>query len=1158
MSSSSVSVRSRESIKDSLYQVRLLSALRSGDPAQIHPFLADIGRDRRSNSDAEGDLGATALHLAIRCASCDTILLLLSNRSISPNAIHPPGSGQTALHLAASLGRADAVNLLLDQEGIDDTLRDSQGRTCLTVAKGKETVGAIRDSRAFLTASYRSLLRTYVFSPPSERMPDALIKLLSSPRAHLLELSYLDDDSGTTILHEAARRKDFRAIELAVRAGADVFVRDRKGRTVSEACGKDDRVKAFLRQYANQDSSLIEPPSFEPPELKGYLNKYTNVAKGYNTRWFVLRNGVLSYYRHQEDEGVSSRGSIAMKTAQLKSTPGSGGLRFEVHSTPARGHHTAQKWYMKANHPVEASRWMQALTKSIEWSRRDTATSRRSGESETSSLAPPASLRTPSLSYSPNMAKTISAAVSTNSVPDDILDHQSDVQHGLDAAMADEQRDHNRDAESSMEETERHPPHEVAFQLQGNTTVAQMELTAQMLTDLLKKNGPLNDASKGLQDSMTVTQNMLSDYVNMVREREDWWKEELERERQRQNVWEESLRAVVKEGELLETELKNRSRRRSKLVDTTFTSVSELGTLKNRPSYLALASPPLQEEAVADEELPTAVPVPASVAVAVTAPATARQSPVHVPSPLPTITHRTGPLLSPTGSGSLGRRFSLVVRSSIDQEDGADTDEEDEFFDAIESNTLPNLVVNESLTGKVPQEPPSSINVAQYENYRHLRQRLAITSDDRPPMSLWAVLKNSIGKDLTKISFPVFFNEPTSMLQRMAEDMEFSECLDAAVKEDDPHRRIAFVAAFAMSNYSSTIGRIAKPFNPMLSETFEYVRFDKEYRYVSEQVSHHPPMSACWADSPSWNYYGEVDAQNKFMGKSFEIRPTGVAHAELLLDEKQEPSYPKCTYRPGKVIEHYSWKKVTTNISGFILGSPTIDHYGDMIVTNHRTKDQCVLTFKPRGWRGRDAYEISGYVMDSDGNVTYEIAGRWNSQLVARAVGTGVGSLHPDVSVPTSGFTSPKTTTPEYILLWRNSEKPVAPFNLTPFAITLNDCPPELKPNLCPTDCRLRPDQRAFELGKYERANELKNMQEEYQRATRRAREEGKVKAHKPRWFIADTEPDTGERVWTPARTKNEVLEYWAERERVYLERKAGNQDVRWNNVDRIFIEDDP
>jgi hypothetical protein len=75
------------------------------------------------------------------------------------------------------------------------------------------------------------------------------------------------------------------------------------------------------------------------------------------------------------------------------------------------------------------------------------------------------------------------------------------------------------------------------------------------------------------------------------------------------------------------------------------------------------------------------------------------------------------------------------------------------------------------------------------------------------------------------------------------------------------------------------------------------------------------------------------------MGKSFEIRPTGVAHAELLIPEswvaesggKQYPSA-KGMLGEGKVVEHYTWKKVTTNVSGFILGSPTIDHYGDMIV----------------------------------------------------------------------------------------------------------------------------------------------------------------------------------------------------------------------------------
>lgn len=33
------------------------------------------------------------------------------------------------------------------------------------------------------------------------------------------------------------------------------------------------------------------------PEMKGWLLKWTNYLKGYQRRWFVLSNGVLSYFR---------------------------------------------------------------------------------------------------------------------------------------------------------------------------------------------------------------------------------------------------------------------------------------------------------------------------------------------------------------------------------------------------------------------------------------------------------------------------------------------------------------------------------------------------------------------------------------------------------------------------------------------------------------------------------------------------------------------------------------------------------------------------------------------------------------------------------------------------------------------------------------------
>jgi hypothetical protein len=60
----------------------------------------------------------------------------------------------------------------------------------------------------------------------------------------------------------------------------------------------------------------------------------------------------------------------------------------------------------------------------------------------------------------------------------------------------------------------------------------------------------------------------------------------------------------------------------------------------------------------------------------------------------------------------------------------------------------------------------------------------------------------------------------------------------------------------------------------------------------------------------------------------------GVAHADLKLAKASAPDYPSAGESDkDHVLEHYSWKKVTTNVSGFIVGNPTIDHYGEMRVS---------------------------------------------------------------------------------------------------------------------------------------------------------------------------------------------------------------------------------
>ena len=57
-------------------------------------------------------------------------------------------------------------------------------------------------------------------------------------------------------------------------------------------------------------------------------------------------------------------------------------------------------------------------------------------------------------------------------------------------------------------------------------------------------------------------------------------------------------------------------------------------------------------------------------------------------------------------------------------------------------------------------------------------------------LSLWGILRKNIGKDLSKISMPVSLNEPLSALQRLCEELEYSELLDQASRLDDVYDRM--------------------------------------------------------------------------------------------------------------------------------------------------------------------------------------------------------------------------------------------------------------------------------------------------------------------------------------------------------------------------------
>ncbi|KAF4026339.1 hypothetical protein G4228_018381 [Cervus hanglu yarkandensis] len=52
--------------------------------------------------------------------------------------------------------------------------------------------------------------------------------------------------------------------------------------------------------------------------MEGVLYKWTNYLTGWQPRWFVLDNGILSYYDSQDDVCKGSKGSIKMAVCEIK------------------------------------------------------------------------------------------------------------------------------------------------------------------------------------------------------------------------------------------------------------------------------------------------------------------------------------------------------------------------------------------------------------------------------------------------------------------------------------------------------------------------------------------------------------------------------------------------------------------------------------------------------------------------------------------------------------------------------------------------------------------------------------------------------------------------------------------------------------------------
>ncbi|XP_061357825.1 oxysterol-binding protein-related protein 2A-like [Gastrolobium bilobum] len=366
-------------------------------------------------------------------------------------------------------------------------------------------------------------------------------------------------------------------------------------------------------------------------------------------------------------------------------------------------------------------------------------------------------------------------------------------------------------------------------------------------------------------------------------------------------------------------------------------------------------------------------------------------------------------------------------------------------------------------------------------NFRHppiaRRRKLPDPVEKEKGVSLWSMIKDNVGKDLTRVCLPVYFNEPISSLQKCCEDLEYSYLLDQAYeygKSGNSLLRALSVAAFAVSGYASSEGRHCKPFNPLLGETYEADYPEKGIRFFSEKVSHHPTLIACHCEGRGWKFWADSNIRSKFWGRSIQLDPVGVLTLE---------------FDDGEIFQ---WSKVTSTIYNLIIGKIYCDHHGNMDIRGNR-KYSCRLKFKEQTILDRNPHQVHGFVEDVMGKKVATLFGKWDDSMYY---------ISGDVNVKPKDFISSNAS-----LLWKRTMPPfnLTRYNLTPYAITLNELTPGLEEKLPPTDSRLRPDQRHLENGEYEKANSEKQRLEKRQRMSRKIQENG----WKPRWFEREGENET-------------------------------------------------
>uniref|UniRef100_A0A0A9W5Q0 Oxysterol-binding protein 1 n=1 Tax=Lygus hesperus TaxID=30085 RepID=A0A0A9W5Q0_LYGHE len=720
---------------------------------------------------------------------------------------------------------------------------------------------------------------------------------------------------------------------------------------------------------------MAEARAHPEPEMSGWLFKWTNYLKGYQRRWFVLSNGLLSYYRNQAEMAHTCRGTISLHGALIHTEES---CNFVISNGGT------QTFHIRAANEVERQRWVTALELA-----KDRAI--RAIESEEDEEDYEDGDKCEILTTLKNLATRLEDIQTCNEL---INKHGTALQRSL-------------------------------SELEGIDSAQ----------DASAKIKAINERATLFRITSNAMINACTEYLNLAQIQSKKWQKMLQHERSQKHRLEEMVETLARQHSVLEEAAKDH-----RLPKTSSPSDDDE---ENTEFYEC-------EESGHSSDSSNLVIKIANVQ--------RKPSALNVPNKNSTESH------SESGSEV---EDQVETEAVVISEPGEDNN----FVARVCKTDQTDSVVRTVMSKRV--------------------RRTRVPNKPYYPLNLWSIMKNCIGKELSKIPMPVNFSEPLSMLQRLTEDYEYAHILDAAGDIDDPAEQLAYVAAFTVSSYSTTANRTGKPFNPLLGETYECDRTDDlGWKAVSEQVSHHPPMVAQHCEGRRWKGFQEFTMSSKFRGKYLQVVPLGSSHL---------------TFDNGN---HYTWRKVTTTIHNIIVGKLWVDQHGEMDITCPTNGYKCHLSYIPYSYFNREAQrKVKGYVSNDKGEVLWIVNGTWDAKIEIAPVTSVEGSTE-----------NPIYKTGPFRVVWQRAMPPPDSdkfYNFTLLACQLN----EKEDGTAPTDSRNRPDQRLMEEGFWDEANTAKIALEEKQRTVRRQREAEAEEAalrgrpyetYSPVWFKKAKEPFTG------------------------------------------------